>query len=148
MDGPSIVTPTADAAGKTARIRSLEQSIQHAALGHAAALYETKIQLILEQMPPAPDGFGYRVIRIVKPDCADCGGAGIRYHLEQEQTAAPLQVEFVNGGLAFTQPRSAPFIALRECGCVRYEAHTIKRPPEPEPAEFVPPQELGPEHDV
>lgn len=92
---------------KAARIRDLQQSISHAALGHAAAIYEARCKAVLA-LDPTPEGKVSRVLRTTRPKCPNCLGFGLKYELDE---------------LKFT-------ITIRECYCVKYEVHHFK-PSEP-----------------
>lgn len=136
MTGPRVETPLAQDERRLARHRDLAEAIKVAAIGHAAALYEMKVNEILAKCPPRP-GFGIRAFRIVATDCPLCGHSGIRYIQEERpREGAPTEVAIVDGplGFRFSVPRGEPVICIRECGCVKYEVRYL---PLPEPAETV-----------
>lgn len=92
-----------EASADLAKVRDLKESIAHGAVGHAALLYETRCTQLSAVTPPR-EGHVIRFIRIVKRDCTNCGGLGIKYVLDVARVV----------------------ISCGECPCVKYEAHYDK----------------------
>lgn len=141
--GPQIVDPEINAAGQLKRVRSLEEAIGYAAVGHGAALYEARVNDILQHFPPR-EGYGIRAFRTVTPKCPSCGGLGVKYALEK-QHAEHAKVEYHS---FFNEPPppprflNPPMITIKECQCVTYEVRYLKQAEPAEAGKMVAPDEL------
>ncbi len=129
-------SPADESAHSTERVRDMMDAIRIAALGHAAALYETNRDRILEAAKLA-DGTPYRCLRIVKPDCSGCKGSGVRFAIEDHPRKGAEQVVTVGPRGVRVTPSAVEAVGIiRECECVRYELHTLPAPA-PEETESV-----------
>lgn len=141
--GPEVTTE-ASQEHRADRIRDLAVSIQHAAIGHAAALYEIRRDEILKLFPPK-EGFGVRVQRRVERKCPLCRGSGIKYEVITKSQRSAITVHYADPWGPPPEPpplTTEPMITIKECRCVQYEAVYVKAPEATETAIVVPPEQV------